>query len=288
MARLELRSGPATLILAPELGGSIAALRLDGVDLLRPMAENADSPLHAACFPLVPYANRISGGRVEFKGRTSKLAPNMPGQPHPLHGDGWLSPWRVLCSAEASLTLDFSPEATEWPWRYHAVQTFELAEDGLTVSLSVRNISEREGLFGLGLHPYFPNRDDACLTARLRGIWLTNLENLPTCHVEGWPLVDWRFGAAIASARLIDHTHTGWDGLAHIDLGHGHPALKVTASPALSCLHVYSPPGEAFFCVEPVSGVLEPTESRSGCSLGMHQLGPQESVEGWMRLTWAG
>ena len=48
-----------------------------------------------ASFPLVPYVNRIRGGRFTFRGREVRLAPNMAGDPSPLHGQGWLSPWQV-------------------------------------------------------------------------------------------------------------------------------------------------------------------------------------------------
>ena len=51
--------------------------------------------LDAASFPLVPYVNRIRDGRFTFRGREVRLAPNMAGDPSPLHGQGWLSPWTV-------------------------------------------------------------------------------------------------------------------------------------------------------------------------------------------------
>ena len=46
-----------------------------------------------ASFPLVPFVNRIRGGRFTFRGREVRLAPNMAGDPSPLHGQGWLNPW---------------------------------------------------------------------------------------------------------------------------------------------------------------------------------------------------
>ena len=63
----------------------------------RPILRKCNSPLEkvldAACFPLVPYVNRIRGGSFTFRGRTVRLEPNMAGDPSPLHGQGWLNPW---------------------------------------------------------------------------------------------------------------------------------------------------------------------------------------------------
>ena len=68
-------------------------------DSPRPILRECNSPLEnvleASSFPLVPYVNRIRGGRFTFRGREVRLAPNMAGDPSPLHGQGWLDPWQV-------------------------------------------------------------------------------------------------------------------------------------------------------------------------------------------------
>ena len=79
-----LRAGDLSLTLAPDLGGSVLAFTRLGKDLLRPTPPGAADVLEAACFPLVPYANRIAEGRFTFGGRSASLAPNMAGQAHPL------------------------------------------------------------------------------------------------------------------------------------------------------------------------------------------------------------
>ena len=68
----------------------------------------SENVLDAASFPLVPYVNRIRGGRFTFRGREVRLAPNMAGDPSPLHGQGWLNPVarsRRRTSADAVLEL---------------------------------------------------------------------------------------------------------------------------------------------------------------------------------------
>ena len=63
--------------------------------ILRKCNSCHENVLEAASFPLVPYVNRIRGGRFTFRGREVRLAPNMAGDPSPLHGQGWLAPWQV-------------------------------------------------------------------------------------------------------------------------------------------------------------------------------------------------
>ena len=48
-----------------------------------------------ACFPLVPYANRIANGRFAFAGDEVQLRRNWDRDPHPLHGQGWRSAWTI-------------------------------------------------------------------------------------------------------------------------------------------------------------------------------------------------
>ena len=49
----------------------------------------------AACYPLVPFSNRIANGRLVFDGQAFKLEPNWPGVRHPMHGEGWARSWDV-------------------------------------------------------------------------------------------------------------------------------------------------------------------------------------------------
>jgi aldose 1-epimerase len=282
--RLTLAAGGLRLELAPELGGAIASFSHDGVDLLRPTPVGTSEVLETASFPLTPYANRIADGRIAFGGRTARLRRNAPGQPHPLHGDGWRGPWAVETSATTSATLAFTPAASDWPWPYVARQTFRLGDDGLTVELSMTNAGADPAPAGLGFHPYFPNAGRARLTARTDGVWLIDDDFLPVRHVEGSPFAAWASGAEVATGDLVDHCHTGWDGEARIELGPDRPALKLTASPELGFLHIYAPPGQDFFCVEPVSHRPDAINADDPKGEGVRLLAAGETFAVWMRL----
>ena len=123
MTPLELRHSDLRLALAPALGGSMLSFRQGDVDLLRPTPASAADVLETACFPLVPYANRIADGRFTWGERTAVLPPNLAGQAHPLHGDAWRGAWRVEGVDERSAVLEFMPRGSAWPWRYSAAQS---------------------------------------------------------------------------------------------------------------------------------------------------------------------
>jgi aldose 1-epimerase len=281
MARQTLQVGGLRLTLDPELGGAITSLTHDGEDLLRPTPEGATDVLQTACFPLVPYANRIADGRFSFGGRTAALSRNMAGQAHPLHGDGWRGAWQVEARGPDFVSLAFEPETTEWPWRYRASQAFRLRPDSLTVELAVTNLDDAPGPFGLGFHPYFPHSATARLTARTTGIWRSSADLLP---VELAPAAPWADGAAVRTEELVDHCHTGWAGPARIDLGSDRRSLELTASPELGWLHVFAPPGEDFFCVEPVSHAPNAVNMADPAANGVRVLAPGQTFSAWMRF----
>src|SRR6478736_4825963 len=85
---VSISDGIATVEIAPAAGGALASYRWrqngSVVDWLRPAdpaAINSRDAGAMACFPLVPYSNRIRGGRFEFAGRTVEL-PTSPDDPH--------------------------------------------------------------------------------------------------------------------------------------------------------------------------------------------------------------
>src|ERR687885_685521 len=92
--------------------------------ILRKCHSRLAKVLDAGCFPLVPYVNRIRGGCFTFRGRTVRIEPNMPGDPSPLHGQGWLNAWAVEAQSDSAATLTYEHAPGEWPWSYAARQEF--------------------------------------------------------------------------------------------------------------------------------------------------------------------
>src|SRR5437868_8907735 len=116
---VKLGAGSLRLELSPSIGGSISAFEWLGDGAPRPILRECHSPsekvLDAACFPLVPFVNRIRGGRFSFREREVRLEPNMAGDPSPLHGQGWLAVWKVEAADDRRALLRFRHEPGEWP-----------------------------------------------------------------------------------------------------------------------------------------------------------------------------
>lgn len=79
-------------------GGVIEGFWRDTTPLLRP-GKKSGVATDASCFPLVPFANRVSGNRFVWQGREYQLQPNVEWDAHYLHGDGWLGECNVSRTA---------------------------------------------------------------------------------------------------------------------------------------------------------------------------------------------
>jgi aldose 1-epimerase len=277
---LSLAEGDLRLELLPELGAAVATLKYQGRDVLRPTPADADDPFQTAAFALVPFANRIADGRFKVGEREVRIPRNAPGQAHPLHGHAWRKPWRVESKAPGRAVLFFEHPADSWPWHYTATQTLTLRGDSLEVALSLENRDSTPMPAGLGWHPYFHKGPGAQLKAHVEGVWLTDEEFLPVRLAHGTRFGQWARGDELAREELIDHCHTGWPGVAEILLPEERLRLALTAGRALRWLHIYSPPGKDFFCVEPVSHMPNAVNRSAPPAITGHKLlAPAERMD---------
>lgn len=253
---LALAAGGWSAELRPDAGGAITALRRQGADVLRPTPAQTGAgmdPFDLASFALVPYANRIADGAFAAGGRQVRLAPNHPRQAHPLHGVGWLVPWQVEAADAAGATLVHTHgSGAAWPWAYDAVQTVRLTAAGLAVTLTVTNRDAGAMPVSLGFHPYFTRTGVRSIGFAAQGVWLADAAMLPAELAPADALGDWSVGTGLDRADLVDHCYTGWDGTVRIARDDGDVVVRGTGT---GLLHVYVPPGEEFFCVEPVTAM---------------------------------
>lgn len=262
-AVVTLVAGSSTLAVAPAAGGAIACYRTEAaggaIDWLRPATPAAIAAGQSdvmGCFPLVPFSNRVRDGRFRFRGRAVAMPANVPGQAHVEHGHGWQRPWRVVAKEPRMLAIEYTHQADAWPFTYRARQTFRLAEDMLDVTIGLRNLGDAPMPVGLGLHPYFPRTATTRLTAAVQRMWATDHEVMPTALVD-LP-AERRLDDGVAVDRVaMDNAFTGWAGRATIEWPDSGAVLTMTAAAPLSFLVVYTPPGEAYFCVEPVSNCTD-------------------------------
>jgi aldose 1-epimerase len=272
---ITLNHGDWSAVIALQ-GAAVSSLKKAGQDVLRPTPAGATDILDFACFPLVPYANRIADGRLAFEGREVRLPVLTRFSPHALHGEGWLAVWTVLEQTNACLTLSFG--GGDWPWRYEAVQTLTLSDDGLRIELSLTNRDTTPMPAGLGLHPYFPRKPDSRLDAPTTGVW-TGEDIVPDRLAPSSEVIDWP-DRPIADLPFVDHCFEGWSGEARLSDADGATVLRASADR----LHVYVPTGEDFLCVEPVTHRPDVFNQAEPGAQGFAVLAPGATLSLWTTI----
>jgi aldose 1-epimerase len=281
MAEMILRNGPLELAFAPAVGGSIARLDHVGsgrIPILRGTSRPDATVLDMGCFPLVPYCNRIRGGRFTFRGREIRQQPNMTGDVSPLHGHGWLAPWTLVEQTDSSAHLLYRHPPGEWPWEYGASQRLALEEGGLHVTLTCRNLSDEPMPCGLGLHPYFPCLPDTELDTLVGDVWTVDAHVLPVERIPASGRYD--LNHRKICGQDLDNGFSDWSGEAWIRTP-GAPFAIRMSSPDAAFFQVYSPAEGGLFVAEPVShanaALNEPEDQWP--ALGLRVLEPGQEAE---------
>ena len=284
-----LKNGNLELAISPSVGGSIARFEWIAEDesrtpLMRGCHSGSINVLEAACFPLVPFVNRIRGSRFTFRGREVALKPNMAGDPSVLHGQGWLNPWQVLFADEQQAELAFEHQAGEWPWTYEARQFFALETRGLTIRLSCLNTSPVPMPCGLGQHPYFPCDEATVLDTVVACAWEVDENVLPTEKVPATGRFDLR--ERRVCGQDLDHGFGGWNGTAILEGIGPDGGQLVMSSAEAHFFQLYSPGEGGLFVAEPVThanAALNAPEEEWP-ELGMRVLEPGEEMSLTMRI----
>ncbi len=238
---VEFVAGEWRAVVAPQAGCALMSLQYQAHDVLRPAASFAAvkaDPREAACYPCVPWFGRLSGGLV-FADTHYDLAPTLPAcdPENPLHGEGWINPWRIAAQDANSLEcrFDYAPQPMKFPFPFRASQQFAIDGEAFSIRLAVENTGDRPMPAGLALHPFFVRGANTRLMIDGARDWRPAPFDLPP------------HGAL--PDRDADHTAEHWNGAARIDTAGLALSLESDARHA----HLFTPMGENFFCLEPVT-----------------------------------
>ena len=85
----------------------------------------------------------------------------------------------------------------------------------------------------------------------------------------------------------LDNAFVGWDGRAVVSWPERHARLRLEARGPLGTLVVYTPPGQSFFCAEPVSHITDAFNLAAAgqADTGILRLEPGETVRATLTLT---
>jgi aldose 1-epimerase len=271
--RIALQSGTAEAILDPDAGGRIAALRVDGLDLL--VTEGA-GPLAWGCYPMAPWAGRLRNGVLRWRGDEHRLPTDLL-PPHAIHGTLIETAWTAFArtGSAATLTADLGPP---WPFGGRAVHRVMLGPSALRASIEV-HAADRPMPVIVGWHPWFRRLLSDAAGAAVGGPVVVDLDAAGMLRRGPDGLPDGTVVRPIPAQPWDDCfiEITGTPGV------HWPGALEVRIASDASCWVVYTEREEGV-CVEPQTG--PPDGLNSGACAVVEPGAPlvAEMTISWRRL----
>ena len=265
----------------------------DGVAYPRAAAASTDNrnipPLECSSFFMVPYSNRIRGGRFTFEGKEYYLGRE---DTHAIHGCVRDRPFTVR-SVDAQVlraVFESSDHDVDWPWPFRLEIGYTIEKRRLTIDMCLNNLADSAMPAGFGIHPYFSKvlgdagRDDALLSFGAAGVFTEDDDHMPT----GPPLHHPMLGAY----RRLDHPprgnhyFAGYEGGGRIVWPGSGLGLSVVCDPVFRQLVVFAPDAP-YFAFEPVTNAADGFNLRSRGieGHGVSILQPRESLAGAVSFT---
>ena len=193
--QLVLHAGSSEAVVDPAAGGRIAALRVQGIDLL---VTQGDGPLAWGAYPMVPWAGRLRDGWLRWNGAAHTLPSHLI-PPHAIHGTLVEAPWTAQASAAGDSVVMEAVLGRPWPFGGRAVHRVTLAEQALTATLEVHADTQPFPAI-VGWHPWFrralhgpdgPVGGPAEVRLNARGMLRRGDDYLPTGEVVPVPPGPW-------------------------------------------------------------------------------------------------
>ena len=271
---MKLHHGDWQALICPEQGAAFSSLRWRGRDVLVPAPEGARHPGSYGAFWMLPWANRLDGGRIA--GHAMPI--NRAAEATAIHGLARDLPWEVI-SATSDYAL-LQQRVNFAPFDYTAQLAVSLAADGLLTEMTLRHEGASPAPYGMGWHPWFTRSAATSLHLKSTQRASHDARGLPQDFTRC-------AGIAADEAGLIglDNFFAGWDGVARLITPSGIITLTATGDFAAG-VQVYAPPTQPVICVEPVSHMPDaPNRPALGAAAPMRLLAPGQSLRGTIRLT---
>ncbi|GAA5119286.1 aldose 1-epimerase family protein [Alloalcanivorax gelatiniphagus] len=199
-----------------ESGAALRSLRLHGRDLVHGFAETEMSSGGRGQL-LMPWPNRIRGGRYSFGGRDLQLGLTDPSRGNASHGLARWASWTVEEHTDTSVSLVYRVMAqTGYPWALDLHVLYDLSADGLVVTQTATNLSPDPAPYASGAHPYLCVGDaveDLELTLPARERVLFDDRQIPVGTEPVAGAYDFRSPRRVGDLVLDD----GFGALDHVD-----------------------------------------------------------------------
>lgn len=204
--------GVAVEALVSPVGAGLQRLAVDGVELV---CGAPDGPVAASGAVLVPWPNRVRGGRWTLDGEPQQLVRTEPGAGNALHGLVAHSAFSPVARGRDAVELATEVRhPTGYPFDLDVVVSYRLTSSGVGSTISVVNRGLRAAPVAVGVHPYLrigdAAREDLTLTIDAERTLLLGDDDLPREErsVAGTPF-DLRSPTPLAAAPV----HAAFTGL---------------------------------------------------------------------------
>jgi len=243
-------TGGGYLAVVTEMGAGLRALQHRDRPLIT--TYNADElPPGGAGQLLLPWPNRIDGGRYRLAGTEYQLDLSEPAAGNAIHGLTRWSSWTLARHDPHAVVLHLALLGhTGYPFRLDLTTEYQLSGDaGLMVSVTAHNAGSRPAPYGAGSHPYLTAGApdvDGCELSLPVGQWLPadkrGIPSGPPADVAGTRF-DFRAAREIGTVAL-DHAFTGLErdeaGLAWARLTSGGAGAALWAGPGYEWLQAFT------------------------------------------------
>lgn len=271
---MKLQCGDWQALICPEQGAAFSRLQWRGRDVLVPTPEGARHPGAYGAFWMLPWANRLDGGRIA--GHAMPI--NRAAEGTAIHGLARDLPWEVISATQDYAILQ--QRLNFAPFDYTAHLAVTLDADGLLMEMTLRHEGTAPTPYGMGWHPWFIRSAATSLHLNASQRAHHNARGLPESLI---PCA----GIAADEAELIgfDNFFAGWDGVARLTAPAGTITINATGDFAAG-VQVYAPAAQPIICVEPVSHMPDaPNRPALATAAPMRVLAQGQALHGNIRLT---
>ena len=172
-------------------------------------------------------------------------------EPQTIHGEGWVNKWKINESTKNSIELFFNHNGKKgFPCKYKATQKFKLIKNSLLIDISIKNLDKYSFDCGIGFHPWF-NID------KNSKIYLNSFNYLKEQKSNNFKKTKFSNKKFLDLNKYkIDKTFLNWNGKSKLIINKDI-SLNIINNHNIKNLHIYSPPKESFFCIEPVTNTTD-------------------------------
>jgi len=249
--------------ISPDYGSNLCRFSVDGhyaIDydpLLLKAGDFTGTPL------LYPTPNRVRNGVFRYRQRLYPQAKaGRTIYEHGLvHDESW--DWRDPVArkdrVELRTSIDWregSPLYSAFPFRHELSVTFTLRSDGIEIAYRIENRGDCKLPYGFGIHPYFQKlsgEEGTSLSVPAALVYDVTSDLLPTGRLldTAGTIFDVREAHPLGDLDL-DHVYTNLTGDRKARIAYSGMGFSLSLEPSedLTQYVVYTPRGQAYFCIE--------------------------------------